>query len=312
MADRAYVVTSTRGAVKDPKLNGDCIDAQIKRGQRFGRETISSSRQAGLDYVASIKADGYPRTWCVIIAIFALLYLGVSIVTFVFASQGASFDLITASVDDFGNPTPTLGTVYPLPWIFAVFPLLVALVYGGVALIGGQDYLAWQMYGRAEAYTGPLSYFLHAGFQGAAALLFTGYLFRTTFFILSFGFAGVVTGAYLVIGNSTALTRGWSFETIIAFLVATAFNVIQWVLLAYGLATESLEGWEYVAVIFYIIGGFAYWANVLAWIFAWGSYKGVDSPRDRVDIYSIVAIAILLIQSLFIHVPYILYGLGLV
>lgn len=308
----AKVITSTTPFVGTTKLNGDCIDPQILDGQAFGRTLVQASAQSRADYIAMVRDRGYTRTWCAVISIFALLYLATSVVIFVFAGNGQTFDLITGGVDDFGNPTPSFGVRYPLSWTLAAFALAVAIVYGGVAIVRGQDYLAAQMYGRAEACTGPVTYVLHAGFLGAAVLLFTGHLYTTSFFVLSFVFAGIVAAAYTFIGNSTGWSNGWSFTTVIAFIVATTINIIQWVLLIYAMATESLAAWELVATSFYIIGGFAYWANVLAWIFAWGTYKGVKSPRDRVDIYSIVAISILLLQAMFILIPYILYGLNLV
>lgn len=309
---QSFIVKDSRTALGATKLNGDCIDDGILDGQQYARTTYSSDLQSRDDYVAVARARGYTRTWCIVLLVFALLYLGVSIVTFIFAANAETFDLITADSDDLGNPTPSFETEYPLGWIFAVFPLLVAILYGSVALFGGEDYLGRRMYARGEAYTIWGSYFLHMLFQGAAALIFTGYLYRTSFFIIFVGFSIIVSAAYLFVGHEAGLSRGWTFPAIIAYVVATIFNVIFVVLLIYGMATRSLEGWEYVVVSAYIVGILAYWAHVAAWIFGWGTYAGGKAVRNRIDIFGIVSITILLVQSLFIHVPYILYGLDLV
>lgn len=309
---QSFIVNDSRDALGASKLNGDCIDDDILQGQQYARTTYSSDLQSRDDYVAVARARGYTRTWCVVLLVFALLYLGVSIVTFIFASNAETFDIITGDSDDLGNPTPVFETRYPLGWIFAVFPLLIAIVYGAVALFGGEEYLGRRMYARGEAYTIYGSYFLHMLFQGAAVLLFTGYTYRTSFFVIFVGFSIIVSAAYLFVGHEAGMSRGWSFPSVISFVLATIFNVIFVILLIFGMATRSLEGWEYVAVSAFIVGVLAFWAHVAAWIFAWGSYSGSKAVRNRIDIFGMVSITILLVQSLFIHIPYILYGLNLV
>lgn len=308
-----FVVNDSRAALGASKITGDgCIDDDILKGQQYARTTYSSDLQSRDDYVAVARARGYTRTWCIVLLVFALLYLGVSITTFIFASNAEVFDLITADTDDLGNPVPVFETEYPLGWIFAVFPLLVAILYGAVALFGGEEYLGRRMYSRGEAYTIYGSYFLHMLFQGAAALIFTGYTYRTSFFVLFVGFSIIVSVLYLFVGHEAGLSRGWTFPSVIAFVAASAFNIILVVLLIFGMATRALEGWEYVVVSAFIVGLLAFWAHVGAWVFGWGTYAGGKAVRNRIDVFGIVSIAILLVQSLFIHVPYILYGLDLV
>lgn len=299
------IVTSTRDAVGETNVVGDgCIDPAILDGQAYGRSQYRADGQTMLDAQAFIIASGRARNLCIVMIAFALAYLGLAVWTFVFASSGRSIELFSEDVGTFDEPQPVVDHSWPLPWILASYLLVVSVIYLLTALIGGQSYLAAQIYARAELVTGPVAFWLHATFIGAAVLLLTDWRYRTSFYALSFGVAIAVTLGYFMIGNSTAQDRGWSFTTIIGFVVATLFNVIQWLLLVYTIIAEDLDAWIVWATVLYILFGLGYWLNVLMWTAAVGSYDGGKTPRARYDIFAIVAITLLMLQALAFQLLY--------
>lgn len=308
MSRVTYIEDTTNEVVKSTVSPAGCIDEDVRHDQFYGRVVVLADAQSRSDYVDVVRSRGYPNTWCIIILVFAFVYLAFAIVGYVFADAGRNYFLYTGDVDAFNNPEISNDTTFPLPYILQTFALLIFLLYGGVAVFGRVNYLARQMGARAELWTTHFSYLLHAGFHLMTVLLFTGYLFRLSFFTIALVGACVPFIAYFVISYETALARGWSDLTVYTFAAATTMNVLTVALLVYGMFTEGskIENWQFITIFAVIVGTLAYWFHVLAWIMGWGTYGSPDGTRERVDIYSIVSMSILAVQAIGVHLPYIL------
>ena len=310
VAPAPIVRDDTYGAVGVSKLDANgCIDPGILDAQYAARTLWVADGQSVLDYIARARATGRPQTWQVVIIIMALAYAALGILGFVFGSAGRTYELYSSDVDAFGNPDPEPVLTFYLDWFLPSFAFAMAITYI-VAAAMGVDYLAAQMMGRGELATTWVANALHTLAHLAAALLYTEFYNVWFFFALVLGVPLLGAVAYSMIGHHTHLTAGWSSVTLASFVGVTALNVVTAIILVVGLITADLEAWQTISVVFVIIGMLAFWANVLAWIMAPGSYRGVSTPRDRIDMFSIISMIILLVQATIVHSLYIHFELS--
>lgn len=306
-----YTVRDSRSAMGETKVNKDgCINPDLNQGQAFGRTTFQVGEQTYADSASISGVTGRSSLFCGITLAFAVFYAGLAIWVAIVAQDGTDFVLFSSGVDSFGQPAPVADHTVYLPWLTFAFLASIAIIYGGVALIGGADYFARHIFARGEAVTGPITLLLHMVMNGFITFLWTKFQYRDQFYLLTLGVAFIVTAGYLAITHETSMERGWTFLTIVGFVAATAGNVLQWAHLAYVLIYESNPTWVVFIILAYILFNAAYWLNFLAWILGWDKYSSSPKAiRSRYDIFGMVSIGILAAQTLTIMLFYILNDL---
>lgn len=306
-----FPVRDSRPAMGETQVNKDgCINPDLNQGQAFGRTTFQVGEQTYADSASISAVTGRSSWFCGITLFFAVLYAGLAIWVAIFAQDGTDFVLFSSGVDSFGQPAPVADHTVYLPWFTLAFLGAIAIIYGGVALIGGTDYFARHIFARGEAVTGPATLLLHMVMNGFITFLWTKFQYRDQFYMLTLGVALIVVAGYAAITHETSMERGWTFLTIIGFVAATGGNLLQWAHLAYVLFYESISTWVLFIVLAYILFNAAYWLNFLAWILGWGKYSSSPKAiRSRYDIFGMVSIGILAAQTLVIMILYILNDL---